>query len=34
MDCLSRMLRSWLESEPISEEDAMQITAGIKLQLN
>ncbi|NMC56177.1 MAG: hypothetical protein GYA50_03005 [Eubacteriaceae bacterium] len=28
------LLRSWLESEPISEDDAMQITAGMKFQLN
>jgi hypothetical protein len=27
------LLRTWLESEPISEEAAMQITSGIKLTL-
>jgi len=26
------LLRPWLESEPITEEDAMRITAGVKLQ--
>jgi hypothetical protein len=27
-------LRAWLESEPITEKDAMQITCGVKLQTN
>jgi hypothetical protein len=27
------LLRTWLESEPITEEAAMQITSGIKLML-